>query len=285
METVTENILQRITRGTLSLPSMPVAAFDCLALLRQSDFSMRAAALVIEKDPALAARVLSVSNSAAFCTKEKARTVVQSIMRLGANNLRLVLFEAMAIPIYESNDPRIRRACGALWRHSRTVAACAREVASRVHAGDSCEAYLSGLLHDIGKPIVATLLVQAEHRLVGRKTELWMEPDAWMDVVQQAHRTVGVALAEKWELPDTVVGAVANCSTYDPDEPRSIVNCVRLANALAKEVGFYVGAVNAADVGEAIAVGKDVLGLDDAQLETLRGKLGGWSREGDDISH
>jgi putative nucleotidyltransferase with HDIG domain len=272
MERITQTVLHQIGARTLALPAIPTAAFDCLELLRKSDFSMREAASVIEQDPALAARVLSVCNSAAFGAREKARSVDQAITRLGSENLRLVLFEATAGPIYESGDPRIRGACGALWRHSRAVASGARLAAVELRAGDPGEAYLAGLLHDIGKPLVGSILVKAEHRLVGTKTEIWLEPLA-LDMVQELHRTVGVALAQAWRLPETVIGVVANGSSYDKASPRSIVNCVRLVNALAKEVGVYIGRVDARGVADTVRAGQELLGVSDADLDGLRTDL------------
>src|SRR5258706_10103241 len=119
LASVSENILERIRNNTLALPSMPIAVARCMALLRENDFSLRQAAQVIEKDPLLAARVISVSNSAAFGGLAQVRNVVQAATRLGADNLRLVLFEVMASHVFVSVDPEIRHACNALWKHSR----------------------------------------------------------------------------------------------------------------------------------------------------------------------
>src|SRR5437763_13682084 len=108
LASVTSNIIERIQKNTLALPSMPIAVARCMALLRENDFSLRQAAHVIEKDPLLAARVLSVSNSASFGGLAQVRTVVQAATRLGADNLRLVLFEVMASHIFVSVAARIR---------------------------------------------------------------------------------------------------------------------------------------------------------------------------------
>lgn len=273
-ERVAENVLRRLEDGTFALPSMPLAAFDCLELLRTPDFSVAAAARVIEEDFALAARVLAVTNSAAFSSKEKARSITQAVMRLGATNLRLVLFEAMAIPIYDSNDPRIRKACVAIWQHARAVADCARRLAVMTGTGDPGEAYLAGLLHDVGKPIIASLLVKAEHRLIGHQTDLWLEPETWLDVVQMAHRTAGVALARKWQLPEAVASTAAVCSTYDEIAPRSVANCVRFANALAKEAGLYIGRIDPAQVAGLVLTGQVVFALEDSDVDRVRAELG-----------
>jgi putative nucleotidyltransferase with HDIG domain len=270
---VTHNILERIHNNTLALPSMPIAVARCMALLRENDFSLRQAALVIEKDPLLAARVLSVSNSASFGGLAPVRNVIQAATRLGADNLRLVLFEVMASHIFISVDIRIRTACQSLWQHSRSVAATSRHLTMAVGAGDPGEAYLAGLLHDIGKPIIASLLVKAENRLLGTRTDVWLDPETWMEIVQSGHRAVGVALAKKWLLADAVVRTVENCSTYDEENRCSIVNCVRFANALAKEAGLYVGPVEPTEVSDVLQTGQSVLGIGDEDLAGLRGDL------------
>jgi putative nucleotidyltransferase with HDIG domain len=244
-----------------------------MSLLRENDFSLRQAAQVIEKDPLLAAGVLSVSNSTTFGRLAQVHTVTQAATTLGADNLRVVLFEVMASHVFISVDPEIRQACNALWHHSRAVAATSRQLTLVVDAGDPGEAYLAGLLHDIGKPIIASLLVKAENRLLGTRTDVWLDPETWMSLVQAGHRPIGVALARKWMLPETVVSTVANCSTYDDDAPCSIVNCVRLANALAKGAGVYLGSVDADELSTVMTAGRAALGLTDEDLDGLRGQL------------
>jgi putative nucleotidyltransferase with HDIG domain len=273
LTSVTENILERIQNDTLALPSMPIAVARCMALLRENDFSLRQAAHMIEKDPLLAARVLSVSNSATFGGLAQVRNVVQAATRLGADSLRLVLFEVMASHIFVSVDNKIRNACHALWEHSRAVASTSRHLTLMVDAGDAGEAYLAGLLHDIGKPIIASLLVKAENRLLGTKVDVWLDSDIWMSIVQNGHRPVGIALARKWVLPETVVTTVANCSTYDEQKRRSVVNCVRLANALTKEAGLYIGAFDESEVADVVAVGQSVLELSDDDVNGVRNEL------------
>jgi putative nucleotidyltransferase with HDIG domain len=273
LSSVTGDLLERLENDTLSLPTMPVAVARCMSLLRENDFSLRQAAQVIEKDPPLAACVLSVSNHATFGGLARAQTVAQAATRLGADNLRVVLFEVMASHVFVSVDPEIRPACKVLWQHSRAVAATSRQLTLMVDAGDADEAYLAGLLHDIGKPIVASLLLQAESRVAGTSADIWLDPETWMAIANAGHRRVGVAIARKWMLPETVVSTVANCSAYDDGAPCSIVNCVRLANVLAKDAGVYMGRVAPNELSLGMAGGKTALGLTDEDLDGLRGQL------------
>jgi putative nucleotidyltransferase with HDIG domain len=269
---MTRDILERIANRTLDLPAVPASVVRCMALLRENDFSLRQAAQAIEREPLLAARVLAVSNSATFGGLAPVRNVMQAATRLGADNLRVVLFEVMASHVFVSVDPEIRQACIGLWQHSRVVAATSRQLSYMVDAGDAGDAYVAGLLHDIGKPILASLLVKAENRLLGTRTDVWPGPETWMAIVQAGHRAVGAALAQKWSLPEAVIEAVANCTTYD-DAPCSIVNCVRLANALAKDAGVYVGPIDESELADVMLTGRATLGLSDEDLDGLRGQL------------
>jgi HD-like signal output (HDOD) protein len=230
------------------------------------------AAGVVEEDPALAARVL-VAAGAAPGSNEKVRSVQQAMTVLGPGNLRHVLSQATAFRTYESSDYRLRDAYGALSRHARAVASGARLAAMMFRAGDPGEAHLAGLLHDLGKLAAGSLLAEAEHRLLGTKTSQWLDPDAWIDVVERTHSIVGCTLAQTWGLPDAVVRSVANSSLYDEGSPRSVVNCVCVVNALAKEVGLSVGRVDAADVASEVRAGQKLLDAADRGLDTLRANL------------
>jgi HD-like signal output (HDOD) protein len=127
-------------------------------------------------------------------------------------------------------------------------------------------AYLGGLFHDIGKPVVAALLLEAE-RVAGSQAQAWLSGGAWRRVVDECHRDVGAIIAVRWYLPREVATAVAELDWYDLRRGRSsTANVVRLANALCQREGLDVKAVNAGELGRVILQGRQVLGLDDEQL-------------------
>jgi HD-like signal output (HDOD) protein len=249
---------------------MGAARLECARLLRRSDFAIEEAVSVVEDDPALAACVLVAANQG---SNERARSVREAATRLGSESLRRLLLEATAAPARESRDSRIRDAYDSLWRHARAVGSAARLAAMMFRAGDPDEAHLAGLLHDVGKLVAGSLLVEPELRLVGTKTKLWLDPEAWVDVVESVHLGVGSDLAEAWKLPDAVVRVVAHTSRYDETAPRSVVNCVGLANALAIEAGIFVGHLDEELVAGAVREGQSLLSAPDRGLDTLRSEL------------
>jgi putative nucleotidyltransferase with HDIG domain len=123
------------------------------------------------------------------------------------------------------------------------VAQLAQRVAVVSGAPDPDTAYLAGLLHDLGKPVVATILLEAESQIVQRNPKLWIDFSTWISVVQRCHRAIGLELARKWQLPDEIQKAIEECTDYDSANRLSTGNAVRFANAVAKQQGIYAGPV------------------------------------------
>jgi putative nucleotidyltransferase with HDIG domain len=270
---------RRIASDQLVLPALPAAAIKCLSLLKNPNFSLREAGAIIETDPILAARLLRLANSAAFGGREGAHTIGNAVTRLGLQRLRAFLVEASAQRVFESSDRRIAEASRTLWTHSVAVALVARDGTALCGGGDPELAYLGGLLHDIGKPVVAAMLLDVERAMMeARKQAMCINGADFIAVVQRIHRAVGVALVERWEMPVSVRNAVRDCEEYDNTDRVSIANVVRFANALVKQRGICVGAVNAEDNDAMVMIGRSLLNMDESMVERATaglGKLGG----------
>jgi putative nucleotidyltransferase with HDIG domain len=174
--------------------------------------------------------------------------------------------------LFESRNPAIRRATRGLWEHSLAVAVLSRAIARRRRDVDPEAAYLAGLLHDVGKPVAASLLLEAE-RTTDMKPEEWLSRDAWLDVIQECHREVGTALARNWELQDDVVFAIARSQRYSVDGPGSIASVVCFANALVKSQGIYTGAFDLDAVQALIREGLELFKIDREMLDGLLSEL------------
>jgi len=217
----------------------------------------------------VAARIVRMANVAARAPAQPITSIIDSVNRLGAVHLRAFLLETAARRLFESNDRQIAEICRGLWQHSLAVALLSRDLLARAKDAQPEQGYLAGLLHDIGKPVLASLLLAAEMRLRGTRTRSWFDAVTWLRLISENHRTVGVALAERWKLPGRVQTAIHNCAEYDPGEPCSTGNAVRLANALAKSQGVSVGPVDQAELKTLIFVGRALFGVDDEYLNGL----------------
>jgi putative nucleotidyltransferase with HDIG domain len=278
-EQLEQIVKTRIENDSLTLPSLPAVAFKALELTRAPEFNMNDVASLIEKDPVLAAQMLRLCNSAAMATREPCKSISQAVSRLGTKNIRSVLVEISALRIFESRDQKVGATVKALWEHSRAVAQLAQRVAVVAGAADPDTAYLAGLLHDVGKPVVATMLLEAENQIAQRNPKLWIDFPTWLDVVQRCHRPIGLDLARKWQLPEEIQKAIEECADYDPANRLSTGNAVRFANAVAKQQGIYAGNVSADDNDALVMVGRSLLGIDDETLTRLSADLKEKSKE------
>ncbi|MET0389284.1 MAG: HDOD domain-containing protein [Polyangiales bacterium] len=262
-------VLEGVHAGTLELPSLPTAAMRCIEMLQNPKCTVAGLVEVLGRDPLLASQVIGRANAASVSGAAPARTLEQALGRLGMRPLGALLIEVSTRRMFESRDPGIRQAFQVMWDHSVAVAQLAQALVKRLKA-DAELSYLAGLLHDVGKPIVAAILLEAE-RVAARKQNAWHSRDAWLELVSLCHREVGFALARAWKLPDEVLFAIARADRYSLDGEPSPVNLVCLANALVKRAGIYTRPVPDVEIEGVIAEGAALFKLTPDDLTELTG--------------
>jgi putative nucleotidyltransferase with HDIG domain len=261
-------LLERIAGGKLVLPSMPSTAARVLEVLEAGGHQDKAASL-LENDPVLALEVLRLANSATFAPRARIESIAHAITLLGASRLRSLLLTASARQVFVSRNRTIRDLTATLWTHSVGVATVARQIAVRAAFADKEAPYMAGLMHDIGKPIVAIHLLDLERSVSRGLQDHWIDPNEWLSIVQDVHRPVGIAVAKHWNLSSEICKAVQDCVEFDPIERLSASNAVRFANALAKRDGVYAGSVDMEQVETVLLIGRSMLGLDDDGVAAL----------------
>jgi putative nucleotidyltransferase with HDIG domain len=270
-------IMRRIQNDSLLIPAMPTIAAECMQILDDPNQSWKQVSQVVSKDPILASRVLRMANSAAFPSKHPATSLEQALPRMGTEGLKLALINFSMYQAFSSKDQRIQASFRGIWEHSLAVALISKEIADQLPDQQSVEggsAYLAGLLHDVGKPVVGALLLEAEKLSGNRKSsEPWVSASVWSRVVNESHRRVGVALARKWKLPAEISNAIERSGEYVPVRPLSCSNVVCLANAVSKQQGLYMGGYNTDAIEALISEGIHLLGFSAQALDLLSAGL------------
>jgi len=261
-------ILERIASNRLVLPAMPVVPQRCLDVLRELDFNMRKLVKELESEPVLSLLVIRAANSASNARSGATQALDQAVARIGARALKTLITEYAINELFESNNRQIKDANRRVWEHSLVVALLARDIAALVGNVEPDTCYLAGLLHDIGKPVLAAMILEVDRKL-GRTTPGWIDVTAWTTIVETSHRKVGVAVALEWKLPEAISSAIRDCSDYDGADRTSVGNVVRLANALAKREGYITAPIDSADVEAMIMVGMSMLGADTPVVDRL----------------
>lgn len=203
--------LRTVVAQLYSVPSLPSLYFRIMDALASPDAGVDTIGTIVAKDPAMTAKILQLVNSAFFGIARKVSNAVEAVQYLGVGRVRsLVLslhvfscFDKLKIPNFS-----IER----VWAHSMATGLLAQKIARAERAGrnDTDEAYVAGMLHDIGKLMLASSFAdqytQAANIASERKIPMI---EAEREVFGVSHAEVGAYLLGLWGLPISIVEAVA----------------------------------------------------------------------------
>jgi putative nucleotidyltransferase with HDIG domain len=201
------DILARHLAEDIELPILPEASARVLALCEDEKTDARMVESVLERDPSLASHVLRIANSSAYAPKEPIVSLQQAVSRLGLATIRnIVLGISLQGRVFKVPGHQVR--VRAIWIHCAVAAAFAREIARRLRKNVE-GAFLCGLLHDVGRPIVLQATVEAlAHR---SKAPL---PSALLETaMDEFHESVARRMVEAWKLADWTIAVVADHHT------------------------------------------------------------------------
>ena len=250
-------IVTRLEAGRLVLPALPASVATTLTELRAPNADLAHVARILGTDPLIAPQLLNLASSAFFTSNRSPQTLLQAVIQLGVVRLRGLLLELSTRRVFASPRREVRAAFDGMWGHSLAVAELARSIVTELGSPVPADGvHLGGLIHDVGKPVVGAMLLEAE-KLLGKR--FVVDPATWIAVVTDTHRDVAVALTKSWNLDAGLGHVVAHCASYGDD---LTTNIVCLANAVAKRAWRTVGPVDAEAADALIAEGADRLGLD-----------------------
>lgn len=191
-----------------SLPALAPIAVRLLELTAQPDADLREITRVIETDAALSARLLALLARADRGVDRRNATVDRAVALLGVPTVRQVVIAAKVVEAFGGESRGLPR--GEFWKHCLSVACGARALA--VTAGQperADEAFVCGLLHDLGKIALDAAVTKSYERVV-RDTQ--SRPGNLLDIERAVlgtdHTVAGKRLAERWRLPTAICECV-----------------------------------------------------------------------------
>lgn len=186
-------------------------------------------------DQALAALILQMANSALLGYGRTCTSIGDAVVRLGFKRIKSIVMASAASDSMKRSLRGYRLGAGELWEHSLAVAVSAEWVAQAVRYPKPEEAYVAGLLHDMGKLMLDqyvlsdyTKIVEYMHRY---KLSLWQVEEKLIGI---DHAKVGGLMAEKWQFPPNLVYAIRH--HHDPSTAKKDANLaavINMANAFA----------------------------------------------------
>jgi putative nucleotidyltransferase with HDIG domain len=223
--------LEQASANVRDLPSLPLVVAELIATLGQEDVDIGALGASIATDQALAARVLRLANSSFYGLQHRVRTIEQAIAVLGFDSVRALVTSAGII-----GTAGAASAEGfdftAFWRHAVGTAVCARRLARAAGCNQEL-AFVSGLLHDIGRLVLVTRFPRQYRAALAfraaRDCDMLL---AERSVLGIDHAVVGATLAQHWKFPDPIQCAIAHHHAPLPGDLGDIPSVVHVANAI-----------------------------------------------------
>ncbi|RYZ04539.1 MAG: HDOD domain-containing protein [Myxococcales bacterium] len=223
-------LVKRLKTGRAALPVLPAVAQSAIRLANDPDARITDLAGLVDTDPPIAARFMSVANSVIYFRGWVTSSTQSAIVRLGLASTRDLLFQV----VYASTSGGLRRyqpAVQASFRRSVLAAHAARVISRELSIGSDYD-YMSGLLHDIGESRIYRIL----DSIATPSTPALVD-----QLVEKYHESAGAEVAMAWKLPTEIVDACA--AHHDPAAAATphvrlvmIADCI--VNALEAELGL-----------------------------------------------
>ena len=201
INSIAEQLNNAIQTKRIDVPILPDVTGRVLSLTQNSDSDAAQLAKIIQSDPTLGGHVIRIANSAAYTPNSNLVSLQQAITRLG-------MVEISNIAISTSLNSKLFKAPGyetfiaTIWQHSLITAVWSKEIARQLRTNVEA-AFLCGLLHSIGKPVI----LQAIADFGGDDAKILNENEL-QQLFSQYESGVSAVVADEWGLPEIVGEAI-----------------------------------------------------------------------------
>lgn len=210
LQNILEHLESAIQVKDIEVPILPDVTNRVLSLSQNSDSDASQLAKIIQSDPTLGGHVIRIANSAAYTPNSNLVSLQQAITRLG-------MVEISNIAISTSLNSKVFYAPGydkqisTIWQHSLASAVWSKEIARKLRTNVEA-AFLCGLLHSIGKPVILQLVADIASNIFDELTVL--TNDELTVIFDRYESSVAEVVAEEWGLPEIVAEAIVYYQTF-----------------------------------------------------------------------
>jgi len=238
MEKKTISLLEMVEEyaasETLNLPVFPKVAQELYEKMADENSSINDIAAIITKDQTLAGQMLKLANSAFFAGLNRVRTIRESIMRLGVNQVYNCLVAGSQKEYYLSHDPFIGRYLQVLWKHALATAKGSQWLLRKTGYPELAdEGFLSGLFHDIGK----LLLLRVIETIRAENQDITISEHFVLEVLDSMHVEQGYTLMNEWSIPEVYCSVTKHHHDEELDSSDALLMVVRIVDQVCAKTG------------------------------------------------
>jgi HD-like signal output (HDOD) protein len=231
--------IEAMLDGLTTLPSLPSTVVRILDMLDNPDTRLQDVGKIVAQDPSLALKSLRLVNSAFFSLRDKVNSVERGIVLLGVKVVRNLVVTASVFETFKGGETSLLRhavACGTAGR------LLAKHAGANAAITDSGEAFMYGLLHDIGKLIMQQGLPEKWPRVASAVAKGKLSaPTIETCEFGVDHAELGARLGARWKLQEDLVAAIgghhdlSRCATQQQQRRAAFVG---ISDWLCYRAGF-----------------------------------------------
>ena len=218
------------------LPSLPHVLIKLLSACQTDTTSIDTLVEIINKDASLSAKVLAVANSPVYAKSRKLTSLKQILLFLGIDTIKSIAITASVQQFFSRYSKEKSRFLKNFWEHTLYTAIVAKSLAKLTSYSNPEEAYLAGLLHDIGK-LVFENYSQHEYSELLTNTSSDERLRLEYEKYNITHDLIGARLLEIWNVTDVISEAIKyhHAKTEDIIEAHQLVKIIHLANNMSSD--------------------------------------------------
>lgn len=228
--------------GLKNLSSIPKIILEVTQFLRTDAGNNFKLARIIGKDQGLTTKILAVANSPLYGLQRKVASLEFALMLMGTDEIRrLVTAISLSESLRFQNIPNFVYLD--YWKHSMLVGTAAKDMSIRLGFSDlSGEAFLAGMLHDVGMQIIAQYFNKEYEEILKESKTGKKFFAAEKEILGIGHDDIGKYLSSKWKLPDDITDAISlHHLPSNSTNNKVLASIVHLADSMTQE--FRIGDV------------------------------------------
>jgi putative nucleotidyltransferase with HDIG domain len=233
---IDRSTLRARVEGTTNISTIPDVVTKLRRMMDSPQMSAATVGDEISKDQVLAAKVLRLVNSGFYGFRTPITTITQAMVLLGFDVVKTLVLSASVLDILEL----MNRHLAGLWEHSLATARLANALADRLKLPNPEEIAVSGLLHDLGKIVIAQRF-PAEHRDIRAMVAVrnCLQVEAERVVLGVTHSEIGMWLLKRWGLPAKLVYPIAyHTQFHSGREFADRTAVIHLADVMCRARGY-----------------------------------------------
>lgn len=233
-----DSALKQLLSRLHSIPSVPPLYVELMSCVKSNEATIEKVSAIIQKDMGMSAKVLQLANSA-LSAGGRMTSTADAVVYLGLDAIRTLLLTLHAFSEFRPSEGS-SFCLQSLWRHSLATGVLADRITQTLPADGGMHASMRmiGLLHDVGRLVLAANLPEAFERAYGLAEEKQIPHwDAERDVFGATHAEVGAYLIGLWGLPEQIVEAVAyhHSPSKCPHPGSAMLTSLHVADSLVAE--------------------------------------------------